>query len=303
MSSAIACAQIAARGIASISVMVNGNPELANDLKNKIDKKWDGFQNQSALADFESLLNVWSIPIGDKSNAWNQYIHQIWSGEEIVFFVDGYVQLLPDAIEVLGTVVAADVRALGGSGMPSMGRSAARSRQALSSESGLHGNFCCIKGTVLRRMVERQINLPIGLYRGDSFFGAILCYDLDPQSNIWEDFRIAVVSTASWHIVAKHWWRWGDIRDYFKRLLRQVRGDLEKRALRESLTFRRIRPELLPANARELVLDWTLRCPDDWASASLGRPMALVAFWKIQRDEPVSGIGLKPRLVFGKQLA
>jgi hypothetical protein len=69
-------------------------------------------------------LRIWSIPLGDKANAWNQYIHHLWAGQELVFFIDGYVRLNSDAIELLGGAVQSDPQALGGSGVPTVGRSA-----------------------------------------------------------------------------------------------------------------------------------------------------------------------------------
>ena len=288
----IIAAEVAARGIASIEVLINGNAVLAEELKTRLVRL-----EKECFA--QSQIRVWSIPVGDKSNAWNQYVHQIWSGEDLTFFVDGYVTLFPDAIQMLGDTVAADERALGGSGMPSVGRSAAKTRQALSSESGLHGNFCCIKGGTLRRMVEKQINLPIGLYRMDSLLGAMLCYDLDPGSNIWEDYRIVVNPKASWRTPCKRWWRAGDVSDYLKRVFRQAKGDLEKRAYRDLLAFRRLKAESMPRTACELVLEWAARCPSDFKSATVCRPLSWIAMEKIRNTEIFPITGLIPKLIFG----
>ena len=290
----ITAAQIAACGTATLEVVINGNAVLAAELKTRLMR----LENECVA---QTQIRVWSITVGDKSNAWNQYVHQIWSGEEIIFFVDGYVTLTPDAIQMLGDSVAVDERALGGSGMPSVGRSADQTRQALSSESGLHGNFCCIKGGTLLRMVERQIKLPMGLYRMDSLLGAILCYDLDPGSNVWEDYRIVVNPKAVWQTPSKRWWRARDVNDYIKRVFRQAQGDLEKRAYRDHLAFRRLKSELMPATARELVVEWADRCPSDFKSATVFRPLSWIAMSKIRNTAIFSVTDLMPKLIFGSR--
>jgi len=94
-------------------------------------------------------LKVWSIHYGDKANAWNQYFHTIWSGEQLAFFTDGYVRLRPDALRLLGNAVMSKESVLGGSGVPSVGRTAKKLTAHMISAGGFHGNFCCVKGCVI----------------------------------------------------------------------------------------------------------------------------------------------------------
>jgi len=253
-------ALVSASACAVIHVLVNGNLTLANALAGNLDQRPPGSAKEnSALA-----IQVWSIPLGDKANAWNQYIHQIWAGEAIAFFIDGYVRLNADAVESLGSAVEANALALGGTGVPTMGRSAKALRENMIINTGFHGNFCCLKGETIRQMRDTQIRLPVGLYRTDSLMGAFLCYGLDPGRHVWEDFRIHVHPTASWQIDPARWWRVRDVRAYLKRYFRQMRGKIENAAFADHLANRRCSPATLPATAREMVLEWERQCPADY---------------------------------------
>ena len=252
-------ARVSASACAVIHVLVNGNPALANALAGELTQRPFGAPKQGS----GPALKVWSIALADKANAWNQFIHQLWAGEAMAFFIDGYVRLNADAVELLGSAVEANAQALGGTGVPTMGRSAKALRKNMIVNTGYHGNFCCIKGDTLRQMRDKQIRLPVGLYRTDSLMGAILCYGLDPGNHIWEDHRIHVHPTASWQIDPAKWWRVRDLRAYLKRYFRQVRGKIENAAFADHLANRRCSPATLPATAQEMVRDWVGRCRDE----------------------------------------
>lgn len=260
----IDAALIAARGLARIDVLVNGNAQLAADISRYFTEA-----NGALIPPVQSAavkapaMRIWTIPLGDKANAWNQYIHQIWAGEELAFFVDGYVRLNPDAVQLLGSAVKSDELALGGSGVPTMGRSADALRQNLIVNTGFHGNFCCIKGHAMAQMRDARISLPVGLYRTDALMGAFLCYAMNPATHVWEDHRIWVHPTASWDVDLARWWRLRDLIGIFKRVVRQARGRLENKAIANHLAIRRQLPQQLPKTAKELVLEWARRCPAD----------------------------------------
>ncbi len=276
----LASALVSAHGLASIDVLVNGNSQLASDIAKDV-----GGLDASARHVGTGLqaprLRIWSIPFGDKANAWNQYIASIWNGETIAFFVDGYVRLNADAIALLGQAVAANEQALGGTGVPTMGWSAKSLRTNLITNTGFHGNLCCIKGVVLEQMRKQAIRLPIGLYRTDSLMGAFLCFAMDPTTHQWEDFRIHVQADASWQIDVARWWHPQDLRAFFRRLGRQSRGLLENRAISEHLVARAQLPQDMPGTACELVRAWSLRCSAEFHSLWKVNPLVRRAYRQV----------------------
>jgi hypothetical protein len=287
-------ALVSAASCTVIHVLINGNQALADALAAELDPH----RNAPDSAQSGPRLKVWSIPMADKANAWNQYIHQLWAGEEIAFFVDGYVRLNPDAVEQLGTAVAANAQALGGTGVPTMGRSAKALRENMIVNTGYHGNFCCIKGETIHQMRDKQIRLPLGLYRTDGLMGAILCYALDPGSHIWEDYRIHVHPTASWQIDPAKWWRVRDLRAYLKRYFRQVRGRIENAAFAEHLANRRCSPAKLPATAQVMVSEWVQRCPSDYRQLVRSHWLMNRVTRSIRETDSVPATSLAPQLVW-----
>jgi hypothetical protein len=254
--------------------LINGNQALADALAAGLVQRQDAPDSARS----SPRLKVWSIPLADKANAWNQYIHQLWAGEEIVFFIDGYVRFNADAVELLGTAVAANAQALEGTGVPTMGRSAKALSENMIANTGYHGNFCCIKGDTLQQMRDKQIRLPVGLYRTDSLMGAILCYALDPSCHIWEDYRIDVHPTASWQIAPAMWWQIKGLKACVKRYFRHARGQLENAAFADHLVNRLHPPAELPATAQEMVLEWVARCPTDFQRLVKQHPRNRQAF-------------------------
>lgn len=258
----------AARAVVSqndvIDVLVNGNPALAASLARLLVSDLAGKDG--------ARIRVWSIKTGDKANAWNQYLHEIWSGEEMVFFIDGYVSLHGDSIDLLQDAVLGDPRALAGSGVPSNGPSARRVARHMLASGGFHGNFCCMRGDAIAEIRRRGFRMPVGLYRVDSLMGAVLSYGFDPRDKVWDRHRIYVHPLATWSTPAKHWWRYQEWLAYAKRSLRQARGVLENAAVRNHLAVRRLSPEALPATAVELVNEWMQRCPGEASSVIRRNP-------------------------------
>jgi hypothetical protein len=250
---AVQAAVVAARDLADIDVLVNGNPTLASAFLHHM--------GQKKVLMNAPRVRVWTLAVSDKAHAWNQYIRHIWTGEDIAFFMDGYVRLKPDALWLLSQKVRANAQVLGGTGVPSVGRTAETMHRQMLREGGFHGNFCCIKGAVIRELRTRGIALPFGLYRVDSLMGALLSFGLQPEQGVWEPGRIAVEPKATWLTDAKRWWRLADVRAKIKQVFRQSRGMLENAAVQDHFVGRKQSPETLPPTAAALVSDWAARCP------------------------------------------
>ena len=285
----VKAAQIAAQGVAAIDILVNGNLLLGIALADQLDTRIHAVE--------AVRVRVWSVAVGDKANAWNQYIQQIWSGEDIAFFVDGYVRVNPNAVSLLGDAVAAQDDVLGGTGVPSVERTSAAMRSDMAAKGGFHGNFCCIKGKVIEQLRKRNIALPFGLYRVDALMGALLMLGLDPKGNTWKASRIFVHPEELWQTDPKHWWRLDDLRTQIKRIFRQSRGDLENLALRDHLRIRKLQPELLPSTAIDLIIDWVQRCPQEADAVIRWNPLARRVLAEIRRSPSNTKENLSPELM------
>lgn len=280
----------AARPPMNVDVLVNGNLELADGLKAQLGKE--------DLASPNASIRIWFIRKGDKAHAWNQYIHRIWSGEELAFFVDGYVRILSDSLQILGEGVLCDDQALGGSGVPSVGRTAAALRAQMLREGGFHGNLCCIRGVVVNQFRQNHFRIPLGLYRTDGLMGAVLSFGLNPGHNEWDSTRIHVQPRATWQTDEKYWWLLGDLKAKIMRLRRQAKGHLENRAIKAHFAHRRKLPEQLPATASELVRDWQVHYPSDVWRCIVQHPLTMLALRDIHARQNWAAAAEAPVLVW-----
>lgn len=290
----IAAAEAAALPGARIDVLVNGNRALLEQVVADCRQRDRDTRNVR--------IQIWFIPLGDKANAWNQYFHHIWSGEALAFFIDGYVQVHADALALLGHAVMAQDSVLGGTGVPTVGRSAAQLRHNLLKNGGIHGNLCCVKGSVIERMRARDIRLPVGLYRTDSLVETFLVYDLDPVSHAWDDGRVLVHPHASWAISVAKPWSLANLRARLSRAVRQASGELEKSAFKTLFADTLTTLPMAALTARELVQTWLQRHPADARKLFLSHPLRLVAWWKLRRCQTPLPSDLKPVLVWSAEV-
>lgn len=232
-----------------IDVLVNGNRDLADGLARR-------FELTPIAGGGELTLIVWAIKVGDKAQTWNTYVHRVYQGAEVTFFIDGYAHPRADALEELATALRDDGEALAATGVPTYGRSAGKQWKDMQRLGGIHGNLFAVTNRTMAEFRRRGFRLPMGLYRTDSLIGAAINFRFDPANNDWNPALIRVQPSATWYFEALKWWRFGDIKTHFKRVKRQAQGHLENLAVRDHLAQRRQAPESLPKTARELVLQW-----------------------------------------------
>lgn len=250
----LSCAVNAVTEGSSIDVLINGNELLAGEAQHWVGRNF---------ASLEPCPRIWSISASDKGNAWNRHIHDIWQGDRHAIYVDGYVRINPAAIEDMMETLSHD-GVLGTSAMPSTGPSARHLRNTMREQGGFHGNLCAISSTALHLMQNRNIRIPIGMYRVDSIMGAFLSFGLDNTENAWNPFKFIPLSpTATWECDAKKWYRPGDVLAWYKRRKRQAKGRIENAAVRYHLAELKCLPEALPGNVRELFRAWRKARPDE----------------------------------------
>ncbi len=275
---------------AVVDVVINGNPGLAQTAAEHV--------AAGAFACGIHTLRIWSTAAGDKAHAWNQYVHEIWPGGEVSFFVDGYAEVRPDAFDMLRRRLADAPDVLGATGVPSSGRSAARQREQMLREGGFHGNMHAIQGSALQTMRKKGIRLPLGLYRTDSLIGAALLFKLAPEDSRWDTSRVAVAGDATWDVPHLSTLTLQTIVAQAKRRLRQAQGDLENRAVREHLAVRRLPLEQLPGTVQELVNRWVSEKRSEAWGMYLRNPFCLHAAYKLRQGRDWSQAKTPPALVY-----
>lgn len=288
----IAAAERASADVAStIDVVVNGNRALALDAA-------ESMRSRAGTADH--ALRVWSVALGDKAHAWNQYVHTLAPQADVCCLIDGYARVEPGALAALDAALAAHPEAWGASGVPSVGRSAAKLKAAMLEEAGLHGNLYALRGTLIDRIRASGFRLPLGIYRNDSLLGAALCFSFDPAAHAWNPLRIVVSPDATWDYDPLNWWRVADLVAHFKRTVRQAQGVVENFAVRQHLGRERRTPESLPATTAELVGAWIKNHPDD-AHLLRSRPLCRRAIARLLAPRDWSKASVAPELLYGEK--
>ncbi len=251
---------------AVVDVVVNGNRALAQEAGHYV-KSLPGVGNSP------KLVRVWHIGVANKAHAWNLYAHQLWPSSEIAFFIDGYVQVKPDAFALIAEGLSTTPNALAASAVPTVGRSAKAMREWMIRDGLISGNCYALRSEVLNRLCGRGFRLPLGIYYGDALIASMICFDLDPSTNRFNNKRILVHPKATWTIRPLAWWRGADLWTHWKRMMRQAHGVIENRAMRFALAVRRTTIDDLPSSVSKMILEWLHACPGEARSVFVRNPL------------------------------
>lgn len=274
-----------------VDVIVNGNESLAREAASLLARR--------AFPTDSPTIRIWSTPLGGKAHAWNQYVHLIWPGSGLTFFVDGYARVKADAFQLLAVALPSAPAALAGTGVPSSGTDVVRARTELLSEGGLRGAFFALKKSVMNELRSRNIRLPLGLYGFDTLLGAMLAFALDPARHDWDvRTHIFVHPDVTWTIEEKKWWRYAVLRTQWRRTLNNALRALVVQATKRYLAQRKMPPEQLPPTIEQFVLGWVEECPQQAQRTLAGSPLRRWELRKLRRPRDWSLAGQAPRLVY-----
>ncbi len=276
---------------ATIDVVVNGQRALADAMVPLL---------ATMGASGGPTPRLWFVALGDKANAWNRYIEAIAPPAETYFFVDGYVRPEANSLARLAAALAADHDAWGASGVPSVGRSAARLREAMLAHGGLHGNLYALRRPVVDLFKARGFRIPLGLYRNDSLLSAVLMFGAAPDRHAWNPRRVAVVADATWDNDTLAPLAWRSAVTQWNRIRRQAQGDLENAAVRQHLSRERRPPEAIPRTAAALLERWRVVRPDE-VRRLLRHPLRRGAAARVAAPRDWSGSETPPELCFPRR--
>lgn len=267
---------------ALISVIINGSTD--NSLA----------AAHGMLAELRTPAQVFNIPISDKSNAINLYIHdsQVRVEAGLYFAVDGYATINPESFAAMEQRLRASPDALIATGIAGNGRNEPKANCATIEVGGvMHGQFYCMTSGMVRRMEAGNIRLPIGLYRGDGLLGNIAAHDLDPVGNGWDNSRVLGVADAVFLIQPLSPFRVRDIRRHFNRKIRQMRGRVENAAIRAIVHSSGF--AALPKNADDMINEYLRSHPVPHVSLS-DQPFMTLALRRHRKAPRPDTAGLAP---------
>jgi hypothetical protein len=213
----------------------------------------DTFSRVRHYASTADWVKVIELEIGDKSNAWNHFVHEMNIVADTYFFTDGDCNVDPGALQNLEKALLSDTAVNASSGVPAqLNRSLGLFRAGIMDHGGLAGNLYALSGSFVDRVRAMNIRLPRGLVGDDSFVGALALWNLDPNGT-WDRSRLKVVESATFRYESIVQASFNDPMFYIRRLRRYSLRHFQNQLIRNRIKV--IGPANFPDHIDKLYLD------------------------------------------------
>lgn len=175
-------------------------------------------------------VHLVSIKLGDKCNAWNEFVHQtakvVCPDQPIYFFMDGDARAVPGSFSAMARLFDKEPQAHAVSAPPASGRSMAHDRAEMIEKHGLVANLYALRGSFVRRCQDLGVRIPLGLEGDDGLIGILVHWNLDPTGPL-NPLLTAVCAEAGFTFESFTVSRPSDLRTYWKRMVRYGRRRYE----------------------------------------------------------------------------
>lgn len=149
-----------------------------------------------ALAAADPRMRVHQLPIGDKANAWNDYVHRLSGEADLHVFLDGDVRPCEGAFAELAKALAAEPDAYAAAALPATGRSRRAWATRFFEEHFISGNLYALSGAAMTALRLRNIQMPIGFIGEDGLISYLMLTDLNGGADDGHRRRIAISPDA-----------------------------------------------------------------------------------------------------------
>jgi len=214
--------------IAALDAAADGAAFRAHILVNGSTDSTLGVAKTLAAAD--PRVTVHDLPVADKANAWNDYVHRIAQHEDVHIFVDGDIAPAPRAFAELAGALRANPRAYAAAAIPFSGRDRAAWAERLNRFSYLSGNLYAMSRQALAAFRARDLHLPFGAKGEDGLIAYLLLTDLKGGEDDTRRERIVAAAKAgfAFNSLALNW---NDAMLYHRRLKRYSERHFQKAVL------------------------------------------------------------------------
>ena len=161
-----------------------------------------------------------TIGIGDKANAWNEYVHRAADPADVHFFVDGDTRPQLGSFAALACAMrdAPIARAVGA--LPTTGRDRHGWSQRMVAFGRLAGCLYALRGTWLAQLRHDAVRIPVGLIGEDLFLSCIVKERFDAHALMSPSPYLAFAADAGFAFRSLSRLRPKDWATYAGRLLR-----------------------------------------------------------------------------------
>ena len=160
------------------------------------------------------------LRLGDKSNAWNHYTHEVSRRDAVMHaFIDGDVAITPGSMASLLRAFDADPGVNGCAALPVGDRTRVMAyRRKLSNNREMSGNFYALRGSFVDEIRRRDIRVPIGMFGEDGLVTALTRWNLDRGPD--DIRRVTFCEDAGFKYEALSLWRPSHLRIARNRMMR-----------------------------------------------------------------------------------
>ena len=175
-----------------------------------------------AFSCLDSRVQVHELPVGDKANAWNEYVHRIAGDADMHIFIDGDVRPTKGSFRAFETAFGRSPHAYGAAALPATGRSRKHWTHRLFDEHYLSGNLYALSGEAVSKIRKQKFRFPFGAVGEDGLLTYLLLTDLKGYDDDSHTDRIAIASGAFFEFDSLGLSP-GDVNIYLNRLKRYSR--------------------------------------------------------------------------------
>jgi glycosyltransferase involved in cell wall biosynthesis len=190
-----------------------------------------------SLAAADPRVSIHELPVGDKANAWNEYVFRIAPEASTHIFLDGDINPSVNAISTLASSLREHPDAYGAAALPVTGRSRRSWATRLFMNRYLSGNLYALTDAALARFRQHKLHLPFGAKGEDGLITYILLTDFQGGEDDSHHNRIVIGEDATFEFESLGL-NWRDMKLYHRRLQRYSERHFQKvilyRLLKES---------------------------------------------------------------------
>lgn len=191
-----------------------------------------------------------NIPIADKANAWNHYIHKLSKSDVTHIFIDGDVVPELGAIACLTKCLIAHPQVNAVGAIPNVGRDRIGWTKRMIQYGRISGGLYALSDTFVSYLASNKIAIPIG-FVGEDFLLSAWAKDLWGNEGLYQpNAKLLIEKCAEFNFRQLSVTRVSDIKAYIKRLIRYRLRDYQLAMLMHHFESKGI--ESIPETVSEL---------------------------------------------------
>jgi glycosyltransferase involved in cell wall biosynthesis len=170
---------------------------------------------------------VIELALGDKCNAWNEYLYHHLPEATVHFFVDSDVTFTDKAFPLLFDQLLASPDKNAVTGLPQTGRNIKQYIELATRYSCLFGNLYGLTNEFTKRLIGQNIRLPVGLSWIDAQITKLVNDNLEYKKDDYQQ-RVTFLEGVGYQFESLKPWRPADVRLYINRICRYKVGQLQE---------------------------------------------------------------------------